>query len=192
MPTIKEPISGLDESSPLLVTPRELLGQTRNSSWVPFSLLLVLTSQVLQHFSRNKPALNPPSPPYPAQPLLSFLQPIHYAFEYLFDFLTRFITTRLSGLLRSTHYLVLHLEILETALAEALTETNLLTTSDHFLFDGLCRRRRPLNALMWLISYWSHCACQMKFLDFLQKSEGWNKDQNTDHGAGQNTAFQLK
>lgn len=95
MPTIKEPISGLDESSPLLVTPRELLGQTRNSSWVPFSLLLVLTSQVLQHFSRNKPALNPPSPPYPAQPLLSFLQPIHYAFEYLFDFLTRFITTRL-------------------------------------------------------------------------------------------------
>lgn len=31
----------------------------------------------------------------------------------------------------------------------------------------------------------------MKFLDFLQKSEG-NKDQNTDHGAGQNTAFQLK
>ena len=30
--TIKEPISDLDESSPLLVTPRELLGQTRNLS----------------------------------------------------------------------------------------------------------------------------------------------------------------
>ena len=86
---------------------------------------------------------------------------------------------------------VLLLEILETALAEALAETNLLTTSDQFLFDGLWRRRGPLNTLTSLISYLSHCACQMKFLDFLQKSEG-NKDQNTDHGAGQNTAFQLK
>lgn len=80
-PTIKEPINDLNESSSLLVSPREHLAQTRNLSWIPFSFLLILTSQFLQGFSSNKPAPNLPSPPEPAQFLLSLLRATYYGSE---------------------------------------------------------------------------------------------------------------
>lgn len=80
-PTIKEPINDLNESFSLLVSPREHLAQTRNLSWIPFSFLLILISQFLQGFSSNKPAPNLPSPPEPAQFLLSLLRATYYGSE---------------------------------------------------------------------------------------------------------------
>ena len=94
--------------------------------------------------------------------------------------------SRLCRLLHSTHYLILPLENLETALAE--TDLLLMTTSSLMDFGG----GAPLNTLMSLMSCLSYRACQTKFLDFPQKAEGWNKNQNTDQGAGQNTALPLK
>lgn len=41
-----------------------------------------------------------------------------------------------------------------------------------------------LNTLTSLQSRVSYHVCQTNFLHFLQKAEGWNRNQNTEHDAG--------
>lgn len=170
-PTIKEPVVTWRTPPP----PKGHLSLTKNLSWIPYPFLFILTSCILQSFSLNEPAPNLPFAPKPAL-LLSLLPSFIMVLYALFDFLTEFLIvwTLLFSVFNS----------LPDPTSQSLEfpwirET--LAASDHsFLFDG------GGVSLNKLTSYVSYHACQTKFLHFPPKTEEWNKNLNTDHGAAQN------